>query len=214
MSDTAHRQDAAGGLYDFPAREYSIQGRWPSPDPAGVSSTCPRNPQTQNRYAYVRNNPITYTDPTGMDGACEDDPFCGGPCPWWDPFWGDCGGGGGFRGGGGGGGGGEIPRPFPWPLLPPGLFGALSSSGTYFRTVRCSCYGSPFNSIQRYGCDYLCFCAGGDVLIAVRPGFSLIYKECGNWKCPAHATVTHVPGLGIDWGSIIDADPPGFCPIP
>jgi RHS repeat-associated protein len=219
MSDTAHRQDAAGGLYDFPAREYSIQGRWPSPDPAGISSTCPRDPQTQNRYAYVRNNPITYTDPTGMDGACEDDPFCGGPCPWWDPFWGDCGGGGGFRGGGGGGGGGgEIPRPFPWPfpwpLLPPGLFGALSSSGTYFRTVRCSCYGSPFNSIQRYGCDYLCFCAGGDVLIAVRPGFSLIYKECGNWKCPAHATVTHVPGLGIDWGSIIDADPPGFCPIP
>ncbi len=23
-------------LYDFPAREYGIQGRWPSPDPAGI----------------------------------------------------------------------------------------------------------------------------------------------------------------------------------
>ena len=126
MADTAHRQDTAGGLYDFPVREYSIQGRWPSPDPAGISSTCPNDPQTQNRYAYVRNNPITYTDPTGMDGACEDDPFCGDPCPWWD-FWGDRFG---PVGGGGGGGGGPVerPRPFPWPLLPLGLFLRLERS--------------------------------------------------------------------------------------
>ena len=51
MADTAHRQDTAGGLYDFPVREYSIQGRWPSPDPIGISATCTKNPQTQNRYA-------------------------------------------------------------------------------------------------------------------------------------------------------------------
>jgi RHS repeat-associated protein len=65
MNDTAHRQDTAGGLYDFPIREYSMQGRWPSPDPLGKRATCPKNPQTQNRYAYVRNNPMSYTDPTG-----------------------------------------------------------------------------------------------------------------------------------------------------
>jgi RHS repeat-associated protein len=65
MNDTAHRQDTAGGLYDFPAREYSTQGRWPSPDPMGKAATCAKDPQTQNRYAYVRNNPLSYTDPTG-----------------------------------------------------------------------------------------------------------------------------------------------------
>jgi RHS repeat-associated protein len=81
MSDTSHRQDTAGGLYDFPLREYGIQGRWPSPDPAGVSATCTKNPQTQNRYAYVTNNPLSYVDPLGTQG---------GPC-WGEP----CGGGGG-----------------------------------------------------------------------------------------------------------------------
>ncbi len=86
MGDVSHRQDTVGGLYDFPAREYSTQGRWPSPDPAGVVATCTKDPQSQNRYAYVRNNPITRIDPSGMLEECfEDDPFCGDPC-WWDPF--------------------------------------------------------------------------------------------------------------------------------
>jgi RHS repeat-associated protein len=55
-------------LFDFPAREYnSIHGRWPSPDPAGISSVRLRDPQTLNRYAYVRNSPLRLTDPSGMD---------------------------------------------------------------------------------------------------------------------------------------------------
>jgi RHS repeat-associated protein len=54
-------------LYDFPAREYSIQGRWSSPDPAGMSAVDPTNPQTWNRYAYVGNNPLAYIDPSGMN---------------------------------------------------------------------------------------------------------------------------------------------------
>ena len=58
-------QDTVPNLYDFPAREYGIQGRWPSPDPAGLSAVHPRDPQTWNRYAYVRNNPLRLTDPTG-----------------------------------------------------------------------------------------------------------------------------------------------------
>jgi RHS repeat-associated protein len=130
MADTSHRQDTAGGLYDFPMREYSIQGRWPSPDPAGSAVTCLKDPQSQNRYAYVRNNPLTRVDPDGLDGGCSDggdgDPTCD-PCVI-DPA--SCFPGGGSGGGGGGkGGGGEKPRPFPWRLLPTDFFGLLENSG-------------------------------------------------------------------------------------
>jgi RHS repeat-associated protein len=68
---TGQRQDTvATGLYDFPAREYSIQGRWPSPDPAGLAAVNPANPQSWNRYAYALNNPLAMVDPTGLD-PCE-----------------------------------------------------------------------------------------------------------------------------------------------
>jgi RHS repeat-associated protein len=52
-----------------PNRYYpNYQGRWLSPDPlAGDIS----NPQSLNRYAYVRNNPTTLTDPSGL---CSKDP--------------------------------------------------------------------------------------------------------------------------------------------
>ena len=76
-SFTGMNQDTVANLYDFPAREYGIQGRWPSPDPAGITSVHIKDPQTWNRYAYVRNNPLAATDATGMkctdDGTCEDD---------------------------------------------------------------------------------------------------------------------------------------------
>jgi RHS repeat-associated protein len=188
MADTAHRQDTAGGLYDFPAREYSIQGRWPSPDPAGISSTCPRDPQTQNRYAYVRNNPITYTDPTGMDGACEDDPFCGDPCPWWD-FWGDCFGPGGGSGGGGGGGPVERPRPFPWPVPPPGLF--AESLGEMFKECVL-----VLGTIRLLGCNYVC--AGYIPGDPDNPYIGTLYFSC-KWKSPkankiCPGTVAYIKG--------------------
>ncbi|HEY6126609.1 MAG TPA: RHS repeat-associated core domain-containing protein [Candidatus Acidoferrum sp.] len=134
MDDTAQRQDTVGGLYDFPAREYSTQGRWPSPDPAGVAATCTKDPQSQNRYAYVRNNPITRVDPNGMsdiDYFPDIDPFCD-PC-FLDPLF--CGGGGGGFVGGGGGGGTPKPRTFPWPLLPPGFFGDQSAKKTCKETI-------------------------------------------------------------------------------
>jgi len=67
---TSQRQDTVSGLYDFPAREYSIQGRWPSPDPAGLAAVDPGNPQSWNRYAYVGNNPLNYIDPSGLGGIC------------------------------------------------------------------------------------------------------------------------------------------------
>jgi RHS repeat-associated protein len=52
-------------LYDFPAREYGIQGRWPSPDPLGLGAANLGDPQSWNRYAYVDNNPLAVTDPSG-----------------------------------------------------------------------------------------------------------------------------------------------------
>jgi hypothetical protein len=49
-------------------REYSAsqQGRWVSPDPAGLAAVIPTNPQSWNRYAYVNNNPLRLTDPLGL----------------------------------------------------------------------------------------------------------------------------------------------------
>src|ERR1700730_1856538 len=76
LSFTGQNQDTVGGLYDFPAREYSIQGRWPSPDPAGLAAVDPTNPQSWNRYTYVLNNPLALVDPLGLL------PQCKTGCPW------------------------------------------------------------------------------------------------------------------------------------
>jgi RHS repeat-associated protein len=67
LSFTGQNQDTASNLYDFPAREYGIQGRWPSPDPSGVASVSPASPQSWNRYAYSVNNPLGLTDPSGLE---------------------------------------------------------------------------------------------------------------------------------------------------
>jgi RHS repeat-associated protein len=45
-------------------------GRWLTPDPATMAAMDLSNPQTWNRYAYVTNNPVSATDPSGLD---EDD---------------------------------------------------------------------------------------------------------------------------------------------
>jgi RHS repeat-associated protein len=66
-------------------RQYSSSlGRWASPDPAGLAAVDPSSPQSWNRYAYVGNNPLAFTDPLGLDpGSCDspDNGACGGACP-------------------------------------------------------------------------------------------------------------------------------------
>jgi RHS repeat-associated protein len=65
-SFTGQNSDTTSTLYDFPFREDSpTQGRWISPDPAGLAAVDPKNPQTWNRYAYVMNNPLALIDPLG-----------------------------------------------------------------------------------------------------------------------------------------------------
>ena len=218
MNDTAHREDVVGGmyaLYDFPAREYSVQGRWPNPDPAGVQATCPKNPQSQNRYAYVLGNPITRVDPTGMYSLdCNDeDPFCGycqafpndpdcqNPCSFdsFDNPFCPLGGGGGSGGGGRGfvGGGSptpQLPPPFPWPFLPIGFFNEpLSGNGTGI--AKCDLVAPSFRGL---GCIYLCSGPGG---------LAIAGKSCGPLDskalklCPFHAEFAG--------GQLVS--PPDFC---
>jgi RHS repeat-associated protein len=48
----------------------TTQGRWLSPDPAGLAAVDPTNPQSWNRYAYVSNDPLSFVDPLGLFMQC------------------------------------------------------------------------------------------------------------------------------------------------
>jgi RHS repeat-associated protein len=73
--------NSSGNDYAF-ARYYNTRlGRFMSADPLDGDIT---DPQTLNRYAYVRDNPSNRTDPSGMEGggppsACDQIGFCGPP---------------------------------------------------------------------------------------------------------------------------------------
>jgi RHS repeat-associated protein len=57
------RYGAKSGVYDYGARFYSADiGRFLSPDSIVPE---PDNPQALNRYSYVLNNPLGYSDPSG-----------------------------------------------------------------------------------------------------------------------------------------------------
>jgi RHS repeat-associated protein len=63
---TGKERDAESGLDNFGKRYFgSSLGRFMTPDPL-LNSGQPWSPQTWNRYAYVENNPLRYTDPTGL----------------------------------------------------------------------------------------------------------------------------------------------------
>jgi len=65
---TGDTQDIVAGTYDTENRELNpSQGRWLSPDPAGLQAVDPSSPQSWNRYVYVLNNPLLNIDPTGLD---------------------------------------------------------------------------------------------------------------------------------------------------
>lgn len=87
MKFTGHERDYAGALTSDPldymhARYYSSSmGRFLTVDPV-IPESSPHFPQRWNRYSYVMNNPMRYTDPTGKDiilSECVKDPD-GNPC--------------------------------------------------------------------------------------------------------------------------------------
>ena len=60
---TGQELDSETGFYNFNARQYYADlGRFISPDSVVPS---PGDPQSLNRYAYCRNNPLNLLDPTG-----------------------------------------------------------------------------------------------------------------------------------------------------
>ena len=60
---TGQTEDESIGLYWYQSRAYDPEiGRFVSPDPIVPD---PLDPQSLNRYSYVYNNPLKYTDPSG-----------------------------------------------------------------------------------------------------------------------------------------------------
>src|SRR5271157_2683964 len=65
---TGKERDAESGLDNFGARyDASSLGRFMTPDPVFISADRVFDPQSLNLYAYVRNNPLSLVDPTGLD---------------------------------------------------------------------------------------------------------------------------------------------------
>jgi RHS repeat-associated protein len=77
---TGKERDGETGLDFFLARYYSsVQGRFTSVDPLMASASV-NEPQSWNRYVYVKNNPCKFIDPTGMQEInaedCKKDSRC------------------------------------------------------------------------------------------------------------------------------------------
>jgi RHS repeat-associated protein len=67
ISFTGQNKDTVWLQYDFLHRQYDPkQGRWISPDPAGLSAAQLANPQAWNRYAYALASPLLITDRSGL----------------------------------------------------------------------------------------------------------------------------------------------------
>jgi RHS repeat-associated protein len=73
---TGKERDTESGNDYFEARYYnSAMGRFMSPDRPGDQQK--EDPQSMNLYSYVRNRPLTSTDPTGRFECKGDSSFCG-----------------------------------------------------------------------------------------------------------------------------------------
>jgi len=89
---TGQDHDFGSGEDHFFYRMYAnTDGRWTTPDPAGMAAVDPMNPQSWNKYGYTNNNPVSAMDPTGLVTLpCDPELGCwtggGGGVPACDPF--------------------------------------------------------------------------------------------------------------------------------
>ncbi len=88
---TSYERDSDGGDYAMNRRYGSIGARFSQADPYDGSYNM-NDPQSFNRYSYVQNDPVNFTDPSGLvpsDGCGADLSFaqCYGNSQW-DPFFG------------------------------------------------------------------------------------------------------------------------------
>jgi RHS repeat-associated protein len=80
---TGQLEMGLGGIYHYGARFYSVKlGRFLSADTIVPDE---KNPQSHNRYAYVINNPLRHTDPTGHTYADCDNPASGNNTAYTNP---------------------------------------------------------------------------------------------------------------------------------
>jgi RHS repeat-associated protein len=89
---TGKERDTESGLDYFGARYYgSSMGRFMSPDPAGMMAADIEFPQSLNRYAYVWNNPLSFTDlnvaGTGLEKGGLDQNSSSGECGRTGGYW-------------------------------------------------------------------------------------------------------------------------------
>jgi RHS repeat-associated protein len=86
---TGQERDSETGSDHFNARQMAPRvGRMQRVDPVGGKTA---RPQSWNRYAYVRNSPLTLVDPTGMDDTptftVSVDASCNPASPAYSPKW-------------------------------------------------------------------------------------------------------------------------------
>jgi RHS repeat-associated protein len=68
---TGKERDVETGLYNFGARYYhETHGRFMTPDPLYLELRRLIDPQRLNLYAYAKNNPLKFIDPSGLDITC------------------------------------------------------------------------------------------------------------------------------------------------
>lgn len=151
---TGYDRDYVTGNDYARARFYGYRaGSFLTPDPAGTSATCLFNPQTQNRYVYVTDNPLNETDPTGLCGD-GDNSDCGG-IGISIPF---------FPGGGGAPPAAPTPLPIFGGFNPVSLLQAASCQAQYDECVHqandalgsCVRFTAKVGGFCLLGCGFLC----------------------------------------------------------
>jgi len=149
--------DTAPDLYDFLYRRYApVQGRWISPDRAGLAAVDMTNPQTWDRYAYVGNNPLANIDPFGL--AC------------FPRYEGDCSGGGLEGANTGNGDAGRLWNPFQLMNIP-----ITETTWGWIPNTPDSGVSPPFNPM---GSNTQVLAYWGVASVQVGAGFDLISAYC------------------------------------